>query len=140
MPKACGASWGPIFAGRCSVTAPISSPFIERAGGKRPGCWGHGRRRLVEAAKGGDVVARQGVRTIARLFQIEKASTLAGDTAEQRRTRREKESAPVLEELRTWRDKQLERTPPRTPLGEALGYLRRQWIGSCSFLTTATSS
>lgn len=26
--------------------------FIERAGGKRPGCWSHGRRRFVELARG----------------------------------------------------------------------------------------
>lgn len=108
--------------------------FIERAGGKRPGCWSHGRRRLVEAAKGGDLLALQGVRTIALLFRIEKASTLAGDTAEQRRTRRRKESGPVLEELRAWRDTLLERTPPRTPLGQALGYLRRQWNRLVLFL------
>jgi hypothetical protein len=36
--------------------------FIERAGGKRPGCWSHGRRRLVEAARAGDKLAMEGLK------------------------------------------------------------------------------
>jgi transposase len=43
--------------------------FVERAGGQRPGCWSHGRRRLVEAARGGDKIALEGLRIIARLFR-----------------------------------------------------------------------
>ena len=101
--------------------------FLERAGGKRPGCWSHGRRRLVEAAKEGDRLAVEGLRLIAPLFAIERASTLAGDTAEQRRARREQLSRPVLEQLRAWLDDKRAIVPPRTPLGKGLGYLHRQW-------------
>jgi hypothetical protein len=36
--------------------------FIERAGGKRPGCWSHARRGLVEVARSGETVALEGVR------------------------------------------------------------------------------
>jgi hypothetical protein len=54
--------------------------FLERAGGKRPGCWSHARRGLVEAVRLGDVVALEGVRKIAPLFAIERESMLAGDT------------------------------------------------------------
>lgn len=101
--------------------------FIERAGGKRPGCWSHGRRRLVEAASAGDLVARAALHIIAKLFAVERAATLAGDTAEQRRARRAKDSAPVLSELRAFVDHHRGVTPPKTPLGQALGYLHRQW-------------
>lgn len=101
--------------------------FIERAGGKRPGCWSHGRRRLVEAASSGDLVAYAALRIIARLFVVERAATLAGDTADQRRTRRLEHSAPVLAELRAFVDEHRGTTPPKTPLGRALGYLHRQW-------------
>lgn len=58
--------------------------FLEREGGKRPGCWSHGRRRLVEAARGGDLLALEGVELIAPLFRIERDATLAGDTAKER--------------------------------------------------------
>ena len=71
---------------QCDGTSVIT--FLERAGGKRPGCWSHGRRGLVEAARSGDVIALEGVRIIARLFAVERAATLAGDSAEQRRAPR----------------------------------------------------
>jgi transposase len=108
--------------------------FVERAGGKRPGCWAHGRRRLVEAARSGDRVALDGVRIIARLFAVERESTCAGDTAEQRRARRQRDSRPILDELRAWIDRQKLLAPPKTPLGQALGYLDRQWRRLSLFL------
>jgi transposase len=101
--------------------------FLERAGGQRPGCWAHARRRLVEAARAGDRVALEGVRILARIFTVERESTCAGDTAEQRRERRERCTKPILNELRSWMDQQRAITPPKTPLGQGLGYLDRQW-------------
>jgi transposase len=101
--------------------------FLERAGGKRPGCWSHGRRRLVEAPRGGDLLAVEGLRKIAGLFAVERESKLAGDTAEQRKARRQALTRPILEDLRQWVDEQRKRIPPKTPLGKALGYLHRQW-------------
>lgn len=101
--------------------------FIERAGGRRPGCWSHARRGLVEAAQSGDQIALEGVRIISRLFAVERASLLAGDTAEERRARRIEHTRPVLDELRVWLDEKRALIPPQTPLGRALGYLHRQW-------------
>ncbi|NUN47521.1 MAG: IS66 family transposase [Candidatus Brocadiae bacterium] len=107
---------------------------IERAGGKRPGCMGHGRRRFVEAARGGDLLALEGVRLIAPLFEIERASKLAGDTAAQRLARRVEHSRPIIDKLRGWLDEHRAETPPKTPLGRALGYLHRQWKRLTLFL------
>jgi transposase len=75
----------------------------------------------------GDVVALEGVRKIAPLFAIERESTLAGDTADQRRARRLEHTRPVLDDLRAWIDEQRAVTPPKTPLGRSFGYLHRQW-------------
>jgi transposase len=107
---------------------------IERAGGKRPGCMSHGRRRFVDAARGGDRLALEAVRLIAPLFEIERASKLAGDTAEQRLTRRVEHSLPIIDKLRLWLDEQRAFIPPKTPLGRALGYLHRQWKRLTLFL------
>lgn len=101
--------------------------FIERAGGKRPGCWAHGRRNFAKAARGGDRLAFDGLRIIRKLFEVERASQRAGDNAEQRKARRLEHSLPVLGELRVWVDAHREIIPPKTPLGGALGYLVRQW-------------
>lgn len=108
--------------------------FIERAGGKRPGCWSHGRRRLVEAARLGDAFAHEGLHKIAPIFVIERESKLAGDSAEERRARRVTHTRPVLDELRKWIDEHRATTPPKTPLGRALGYLHRQWKRLVLFL------
>jgi transposase len=101
--------------------------FLERAGGTRPGCWSHGRRRLAEAARSGEGLALDGLRIIAKLFAVERASTLAGESAKLRLERRQRESQPVLDELRAWLDEQRGVIPPRTMLGKGLGYLHRQW-------------
>jgi transposase len=108
--------------------------FIERAGGKRPGCWSHGRRRFAEAARSGDRLAVTALEIIARLFAIERAATLAGDTAEARRLRRVEHSKPVLDELRAFVDEQIGVIVPKTPLGQALRYLHRQWKRLVLFL------
>ena len=108
--------------------------FLERAGGKRPGCWSHGRRGLAEAARSGDTSALDGVRIIAKLFAVERASTHAGDTADQRRARRLALSRPVLDELRAWLDDKRTIIPPKTTFGRGLGYLHRQWHRLLLFL------
>ena len=108
--------------------------FLERAGGKRPGCWAHGRRRLVDAARSGDQIAREGLFIIARIFAVERAATLAGDSAEERRARRDEYTRPVLDELRAWIDDKRAASPPKTPLGRGLGYLHRQWSRLLLFL------
>ncbi len=70
----------------------------------------------------------------ARLFAVERESTLAGDGADQRQTRRQAHSRPILEELQSWIDHHRGSTPPKTPLGRALGYLHRQWQRLLIFL------
>lgn len=117
---------------QCDGTNVLS--FLERAGGKRPGCWGHGRRRLVEAARGGDAVALHGLQMIAPIFAVEQLSKRAGDGADQRRARRAEHTMPTLDALRAWVDEQRQLVPPKTPLGKALGYLHRQWKRLVLFL------
>jgi len=108
--------------------------FIERAGGKRPGCWSHGRRRLVDAARAGDQVALEGLHKIAAIFAVERASKLSGDTADQRWLRRQLHTRPLCDDLRAWLDEKRTAVPPKTPLGRALGYLHRQWKRLLHFL------
>lgn len=108
--------------------------FLEREGGKRPGCWSHGRRRIVDAALAGDKVALEGLRKIAGVFVVERDSRIAGDTAEERRVRRQTHTRPLLDDLRLWIDEKRQLIPPKTPLGRALGYLHRQWKRLILFL------
>lgn len=125
---------GPDLARTVQCDGTSITSFLERTGGKRPGCWAHARRRLVEASRAGDRIALEGVRIIARLFAVERESTCAGDNAEQRRERRRRSSQPILDGLRSWVDRQRAVIPPKTPLGKGLGYLDRQWPRLLLFL------
>ncbi len=117
---------------QCDGT-PVTN-CIERAGGKRPGCMAHARRRFVEAAREGDSIAREGLHLIAPLFAVERASALAGDTADERLARRQRESLPIIQKIRDWLDDKRGFIPPKTSLGRALGYLHRQWPRLTLFL------
>ena len=108
--------------------------FLERSGGQRPGCWSHGRRGFVEAARLGDKIALVGLHKIAPLFAVERQSAIDGDTAAQRLARRIERSAPIVADIRAWLDDTRPKIPPKTPLGAALGYLDRQWKRLILFL------
>lgn len=111
-----------------------TTTFLEKKGGKRPGCWSHGRRRFVEAARLGDALALEALHIVSRLFRVERESALDGDNAEQRRTRRVAQTRPILDELRAWLHHKQAITPPKTPLGRALKYLHKQWARLLLFL------
>ncbi|MHB8533586.1 MAG: IS66 family transposase [Solirubrobacteraceae bacterium] len=109
---------------QCDGTKTLD--FLEKKGGKRPGCWSHGRRGFVDAARSGDKLALEALHIIKGIFAVEKASSAAGDNAEQRRARRQDKTKPIIDELYTWVDTQRAVVPPKTALGKALGYLHRQ--------------
>jgi transposase len=107
---------------------------VERAGGARGGCHAHARRYLVEALRGGDLRARRGVELYAAIFHVEAESKRRGESLEERFARRQRESAPAVEALRQWREEQRAVVEPKSALGKALGYLRRQWTRLTAFL------
>src|SRR5258706_15881642 len=94
----------------------------------------HAGRGSVEEAREGDSIALEGLRLIAPLFAVERASARAGDTAEERLARRQRESVPIIQKLRDWLDEKRGFIPPKTSLGRALGYLHRQWPRLTLFL------
>ena len=87
---------------QCDGTPTLS--FLERAGGKRPGCWAHARRRFVAAARGGDTLALPGLKLMRTLFAIERLSAIHLESPEQRKARRLEQSKPVLAAILVWVD------------------------------------
>lgn len=117
---------------QCDGTSTTS--FIERAGGKRPGCMAHARRKFVAAARAGDMIALEMLHLIAPLFAVERDATEAGDTPDQRLARRREHSKPIVDRIRAWLDEKLPLVPPKTPLGQAIKYMHRQWHRLILFL------
>lgn len=107
---------------------------VEDAGGRRGGCNSHGRRGLVDALRRGDARAVEGLELYAKIFHVDAESKRLGESIEQRFDRRQRDSVPLVAELRAWLDKRLGDVEPRTPLGQALGYLDRQWPRLTAFL------
>ena len=108
---------------------------VERQSAARAGCVAHARRRFVDAVKKGDLRAVVPISYFMRLFAVEVASKAMEETPEQRLIRRQRDSAPIVEQLKQWRDQLAKGSEPRSVLGEALRYLTRQWDRLMLFLT-----
>ena len=92
-------------------------------------CLAHIRRYFVEAArvqpKGKRGRADEAIELIGRLYGIEREYKDAKD--DERFVARQTRSVPILAELKAWLDTVLPTVPPKTALGEALGYLNKYW-------------
>jgi transposase len=114
--------------------SPTNNCVEKDAGGQRGGCNAHGRRGLVEALRRGDARAVAGLELYAKIFHVDAESKRLGESLEQRFERRVRDSTPVVAELRIWLDARLRDVEPRSALGQALGYLDRQWTRLTAFL------
>jgi len=91
----------------------------------RAGCWSHARRKFVEAEKTASEIAREAVVLIGQLFAVEKQAKDV--SVAELLALRQKQSVPVLTELRqkllTWKEQLL----PKHPMAEAVNYTLGQW-------------
>jgi len=91
----------------------------------RAGCWSHARRKFVEAERTAPEIAREAVALIGQLFRVEQQAKDV--SVAERRTLRQKQSVPVLSELRekllTWKEQLL----PKHPMADAVNYTIGQW-------------
>jgi transposase len=88
-------------------------------------CFAHARRKLLDAGEAG----APGVAFVRRLYAVER-SLPPPDTAEridQRQSIRQSRSVPILGELKAWLDAESKAALPKSPLGEAVGYLLNHW-------------
>lgn len=96
-------------------------------------CWAHARRRFYEIEQAtGSPIAAEALRRIAGLYAVE--ATIRGRSAEERRRGRRKHARPLINDLKTWFDKELHRVPPRSGLAEAIRYALARWPALCRFL------
>lgn len=96
------------------------------------GCWAHVRRKAVEAVnrRRQPALAYAFLEQIQSLYQVEKK--LRGQSPERRLEVRQKESRPIIDELKAWLDQHAPNIVPKGTLGKAVNYTRNQW----SILTT----
>lgn len=95
------------------------------------GCWMHCRRYFVRAFDKKDLRAAIPLDLIRRMYAVEAAAKEAGDSHEQRLARRQRETQPLVDELRRWLDEHKGRSPPSELLAKAITYADNHWELLC---------
>jgi len=105
--------------------------------GKQPGivlvgCWAHVRRKFIAVIKaqtgaGKHSRAEHAVKTIGKLYAIEKQAGDENLSPEQIMDLRQQKAKPILDEFKTWLDQNVVITPPKGLLGQAINYTLNQW-------------
>jgi transposase len=103
------------------------------------GCFAHARRKFHEAAlvtkKTG--AAQIGLSFIKTLYTLERDLREIGFSEEDFVHRRKERAGPVLTEFHEWLVKKADQVPPKTKIGEAVGYTLHQWQKLIRYLDAA---
>ena len=91
----------------------------------RAGCWAHMKRKVIDAEKAAPEIAREAVERVRALYAVERQCKDA--SVEERLKLRQRQSAPLLAQLReqllSWKEQLL----PKHPMAEAVNYALSQW-------------
>jgi transposase len=90
-------------------------------------CWAHARRKFYEARTVQPEPAHQALAFIARLYDVEReAGSL--EPAQRLKLRRAR-SLAILDQFRSWLVATEPKVLPKSPLGQAIGYVLPRWEG-----------
>jgi len=96
-------------------------------------CWAHTRRKFYEIAEAtGSPIATEALARIAALYRIE--ADIRGRSADARKAERQARSRPLIEAMKPWLERELNRIPGRGKLAEAIRYALARWDALCRFL------
>ena len=93
----------------------------------RVGCWAHARRKFTDVLKYAPLHAGFVLRLIGHLYAMERSWDEEEWSPVQRAHLRRRDMAMTLSLLNRVAKRMLERHTPKSPMGEAAGYLLRQW-------------
>jgi hypothetical protein len=99
-------------------------------------CLAHGRRGFVEAAPRFPEPCQQVLESLRAVYRFDAQARKEALSPEQRLVWHQTHSQPVMTELKTWLQSQLDQkqVEPNSGLGEAIGYLLRHWEPLTLFL------
>lgn len=97
-------------------------------------CWAHARRTFVELADRGEARAAVLLHFVQKLYEIERLSKAEDESHDDRLKRRQRDSAPIVNEIQKWCLAMRESEPPKSELARATGYLVNQWRALTRFL------
>jgi transposase len=127
------ATYRGIFVGdACGANARLE----QRSGGRitHSSCNTHARREFVKAESNDPILASQAISFYRQLYDVEeRAKTL---DAAARWELRQRDSLPIWDRMRRWLDNDAtKRVLPKSAIGQAIGYLRNQWVALQVYLS-----
>lgn len=129
-----GGTTGKLLADAYSGYNPVTLPD----GRARAGCWSHVRHYFFLALPAAGAVAQEAIDLIRPIFVVEHEALERGivGTAAHLALRQER-SAPALDVLLAWLREHEDMVPPKSALGEAIGYTLNNWEALTLLLTDA---
>ncbi|MFH1762508.1 MAG: IS66 family transposase [bacterium] len=91
------------------------------------GCWAHCRRGIYEALSTDKDLAEHMLEKIRKLYEIERVCKEAVLNAQEIYRKRQKESKPILADIKKWLDTNQKLVLPQSPIGKAITYAQNQW-------------
>ncbi len=91
------------------------------------GCWAHARRYFYEALASSPTESTVMLAKIQRLYRVERNAKEQKLAAQDVRRLREERARPILEEIRCELERLESKVLPKSLIGDAVAYARRQW-------------
>ncbi|MCC4300301.1 IS66 family transposase [Aurantimonas coralicida] len=96
-------------------------------------CWAHARRKFFDlTASGPAPVAGEALKRIGELYEIERS--VRGQSATERLKVRQAQTAPKVEALRSYLERELARLSGKSPTAGAIRYALSRWPALCRYL------
>lgn len=96
-------------------------------------CMAHARRKFEQALESDKERAETILALMQKLYSTERKAREENFSAEERFELRQRESAAVLEEIKTWLKENLGQVLPKSPMGEAIAYSLARWEKLCLY-------
>ena len=99
-------------------------------------CLAHGRRGFFDVASRFPEECQHVLQALREVYRCDAQAKEKGLSAHERLRLHQAKSQPVMEELKTWLDAQIDqkRVEPNSGLGEAIEFMRRHWVELTRFL------
>lgn len=97
-------------------------------------CMAHARRYFEKALKQDRVRAEWMMEQIQVLYKVEAGCREEELSFDQRKTRRQEKSRPILDDMKVWLDTHLEQVLPNSLIGKAIIYMLKRWEGLAGYL------
>jgi transposase len=102
--------------------------FFEKGNATEVACWAHTRRKFHDSLTTDPRRAHEMLAMIGKLYAVEKQAKENGLNAIALKRSRQQHSTPNLDEIRLRLEDWSIEVLPKSPIGQAVGYARGQWI------------